>query len=94
MSTTSIRLPDELKRRLTQAAKESGQTPHGFIVEAIELRTAQAEARRDFVREARERADEIERTGMAVPWDDARAYLLARAAGKRPARPRARKVRG
>ena len=35
MSTTTIRLPDELKMRVADAAERAGMTPHGFILEAI-----------------------------------------------------------
>ena len=93
MTTTTIRLPDELKARVAQAASEAGQTAHGFILEAIQLRTAQIEARREFVHEAGMRLEEMDRTGMVVPWDEARRYLMDRAAGKKTARPKARKLR-
>jgi predicted DNA-binding protein len=36
MSTTTIRLPEALKSRVTKVAKRSGTTVHGFILEAIE----------------------------------------------------------
>lgn len=93
ISTTTIRLPDDLKARIARAAEEAGQTAHGFILEAIQLRTAQAEVRADFVREARGRLDDMERTQLAVPWDEVRQYLLDRAAGKTVTRPKARKLR-
>src|SRR3546814_20149299 len=35
MSTTTIRLPDELKARIAEAAKRAGTTSHNFILEAI-----------------------------------------------------------
>ena len=35
MSTTTIRLPRELKERVARAAERAGTTPHGFILEAI-----------------------------------------------------------
>jgi predicted transcriptional regulator len=41
MSTTTIRLPDELKARVARAAKRAGTTAHGFIVEAIAEKTGQ-----------------------------------------------------
>ncbi|MBE7417197.1 MAG: ribbon-helix-helix protein, CopG family [Ideonella sp.] len=93
MSTTTIRLSDELKARLAEAAQAEGVTAHAFIVDAIRLRTAQSEARRDFVQEAQHRLAEMDRTGLAVPWDEARRYLVARAAGQKAARPRARKLK-
>jgi len=90
MSTTTIRLPEELKARVASAAEQAGITAHAFILEAIAERTLQAEARAAFVREGRERLAEFEATGMAIPWGEARQYLLERAAGQKVVRPRAR----
>ena len=55
MSTTTIRLPDELKARVAVAAKHAGTTAHAFILEAIAEKAEQAERRADFdaVAEAR-----------------------------------------
>ncbi len=92
MSTTTIRLPEDLKARVASAAEQAGVTAHAFILEAIAERTSHAEARAAFVREGRERLGEFEATGMAIPWGEARQYLLERAAGKKAARPRARKI--
>ena len=39
MSTTTIRLPKDLKERLVRAADRAGTTPHGFILEAIAEKT-------------------------------------------------------
>jgi predicted transcriptional regulator len=92
MSTTTVRLPDDLKARVAKLAKQSGVSAHNYILQAIERETQRDEARADFVRLARSRLDEMERTGEGVPWDDARTYLLARAAGKAATRPRVRKT--
>lgn len=35
MSTTTIRLPEELKVRIARAAEQAGTTAHHFILEAI-----------------------------------------------------------
>ena len=93
MSTTTVRLPDELKTRIAKLAKQAGVSAHNYIVQAVEREAQRDEARADFVRSARSRLDDMELTGKGVPWDDARAYLLARAAGKQVARPAARKTR-
>ena len=93
MSTTTVRLPDELKTRIAKLAKQAGVSAHNYIVQAVEREAQRDEARADFVRTARSRLDMMERTGEAVPWDDARTYLLARTAGKNVARPAARKTR-
>jgi predicted transcriptional regulator len=48
MSTTTIRLPEDLKARVTAAAKRAGTTSHNFILEAIAEKADQEERRGDF----------------------------------------------
>ena len=48
--TTTIRLPSDLRARVAAAAKRAGTTPHGFILEAIAEKTADAELRTGFDR--------------------------------------------
>lgn len=93
MSTTTVRLPDDLKARIAKLAKQAGVSAHNYIVQAVEREAQRDEARADFARTARSRLDKMERTGEGIPWDEARTYLLARAAGKQVARPAARKTR-
>ena len=45
MSTTTIRLPDELKERVAQVAQAAGLSAHAFIVQAIAEKTEQCRAR-------------------------------------------------
>jgi predicted transcriptional regulator len=92
MSTTTIRLPDELKARLATAAERHGVTTHGFILEALADRAEQEERREDFHATAERRWEAFLETGLAVPWSEMRQYMLDRAAGKSPAKPVARKV--
>ena len=35
-TTTTLKLPNKLKVRVTTLAKKRGRTPHGFMLEAIE----------------------------------------------------------
>ena len=92
MSTTTIRLPDELKARVAAAAKRAGVTPHGFILEAIAEKAAQAELRADFDAVAEDRYARIVASGKTIPWQDMRTHLEARVAGKAAKRPAARKL--
>lgn len=91
MSTTTIRLPKELKARVAAAAERAGNTPHGFILEAIAEKTDQAERRADLHEVAQTRYSGLLSSGKTIPWEKMRSYLEARVAGKRVARPRARK---
>ena len=92
MSTTTIRMPEALKARVAAAAKRAGTTAHGFILEAIAEKAAQEERRADFNAEAEERFARIAASGETVSWQEMRAYLEARVAGKAAERPQARKL--
>ncbi len=92
MSTTTIRLPDDLKVRVAEAAKRSGTTAHGYILEAIAEKTAQDERRAGFEAEAEGRYAKIIASGEAIPWDDMRNYLKAKIAGKDVSMPEGRKL--
>ena len=92
MSTTTLRLNDDLKSRIAEAAKRSGTTAHHFMLEAIVEKTAAAERRHEFEALADARYAEFLATGEAVPWADMRAYLEARAAGRDAPKPRPRKI--
>lgn len=92
MSTTTIRLPEELKARVAAAAKRSGTTTHNFILEAIAKKTEQDDLRADFDAVAEERYARIVATGQSIPWQEMRGYLEDRVAGKKTKRPVARKL--
>jgi predicted transcriptional regulator len=92
MSTTTIRLPDELKARVAEAAKRSGTTAHGYILEAIAEKTAQDEKRAGFEAEAEHRYAKIIATGETIPWDEMRTYLKAKIGGKGISMPKSRKL--
>jgi predicted transcriptional regulator len=92
MSTTTIRLPPDLKERVARAAERSGTTPHGFILDAIAEKAAQEELRSEFHAAAEERYAAIAESGKTVAWNEMRQYLERRVAGKKAVRPKARKL--
>jgi predicted transcriptional regulator len=91
MSTTTIRLPEDLKARVAAAAKRAGKTPHSFILEAVAEKTEQEEQRDDFSEVAEKRFAQIVKTGKTISWGEMRKYLEDRLAGKTPRRPTPRK---
>ena len=91
MSTTTIRIPDELKTRLSRIAEQEGTSTHGLILEAIAEKAEQAERRADFHAEAERRWAEFLDTGESIPWEDMRRYLTGRIQGKDMPRPVPRK---
>jgi predicted transcriptional regulator len=91
MSTTTIRLPDELKARIASAAQRAGVSPHNFILQAIAEKTDQEERRAEFDELAESRYARILATGQTIPWEEMRRTLQERASGKEAARPPSRK---
>ena len=87
MSTTTLRLPDELKARIAAAAKRAGVTPHLFMLEAVAEKTAQAEKRADFEAVAEQRYSKILESGETLDWHEVRDYLKTRVAGHFVAQP-------
>jgi predicted transcriptional regulator len=92
MSTTTIRLPEELKARVAAAAKRAGTTSHNFILEAIAEKAGQEERRGEFHDTAERRYAKIVASGKTIPWTEMRRYLEDRLAGKKVRRPTARKL--
>lgn len=91
-STTTIRLSDELKARLAEAARRGGTTAHGFILEAIAEKIEQDERRSAFEEEAQTRLSRLVQSGRSIAWADMKRYLGARIADDKVAPPAARKL--
>ncbi len=79
MSTTTIRIEDELKARVAAAAEHMGKSAHAFIVDALAERVAQVEQEAAFHALAEARWATVRSTGKTVSWDSAQAYLTERA---------------
>ena len=94
MSTTSLKLSDELKQRVVAAAQKTGVSPHAFMVQAIEQAAASAERRASFVTEAQVAWEQMSRTGKGYDANEVHAYLKARIAGNKPVKPKAKSWQG
>ena len=92
MSTTTIRLPPDLKARIDAAAKRAGTTAHSFILEAIAEKADEDERRSDFHDVAEKRFSRIAASGKTIPWSELRSYLEKRVAGRKARRPVAKKL--
>jgi predicted transcriptional regulator len=91
-TTTSLKLPDDLKEKVAKLANRVEQTPHAYMVEAIATKVDRDERRAAFIRSAEESAAEFKRTGVAYRHEDVERWLLAKLAGKRVRRPKPIKV--
>jgi len=93
MSTTSLKLPDDIKRLATAAAKEEGVTPHAFMVEAIRSAAVAAKLRAEFVADATAARTEAIKSGKGFPAAEVHAYLRARVRGLKAPKPKAKSWR-
>lgn len=94
MTTTSLKLSDELKQRAVRAAESEGLSPHAFMVQAIEQAATKAERRASFTTAAHAAREEAIATGEAYDADAVHDWLKARASGKKTAKPKAVHWRG
>lgn len=88
MAATSLKLPDDLKRRIAHLVAGSERTAHAFMLEAIEQAAAREELRRRFGEEAALAEEETERSGKVYDAAEAFKYLESRAKGGRVRKPR------
>lgn len=92
MSTTTIRLPQDLKLRLARIAESRGSSSHALILDAIAERVEAEEKHRDFRETAEQRFAKVSESGETVSWNEMRSYLRARVTGKAMNRPKSRKI--
>ncbi|MEW5743290.1 MAG: hypothetical protein AB1938_30555 [Myxococcota bacterium] len=90
MGTTSLKLSDRLRKRVSKLAKKDGVTPHAFMVQAIEGHAEARERQRAFLDDAKAAEAEMEASGEGYAMADVHAWLEAKAAGRPARRPRAR----
>lgn len=87
-STTTLKLPEELKTRIAPLAKSAAKTPHAWMVEALETQARLAEKRQSFIADALASAAEVDAGGSLYAMQDAHTYISALAAGKPAKRPK------
>jgi len=91
-TTTTLKLPDQLKSRIVPLAEAAGKSPHAWMIEALEERVEQSEAYAAFVAEALEAEQDMQRTGEVYAMEDVHQYLLDKLDGKPVKRPRPIKI--
>lgn len=87
LMATTIKLPEDLKRRVRAAAKAAAISPHAFMLRALETQTRLDEQRREFLGGAVAALAESEASGKGYRSVDVHRYILERTRGKRSARP-------
>ncbi|QWE19563.1 hypothetical protein [Polynucleobacter corsicus] len=83
VSTTSLKLTEEIKLQAANAAREMGMTPHAFMVEAIKQASINAEIRRNFIQQASIAREGVMKNGKVYESDKVFEAMKARIAGKK-----------
>ena len=86
--TTSLKLPHDLKRKVSELAEGVAQTPHAYMVEAIAQKVSRDEKRQDFINAALASAAETKRTGISYAHDDVWDYIMKKARGQKARKPK------
>jgi predicted transcriptional regulator len=93
MAATSLKLPEDLKRRIDVLAADARKTPHAFMVDTLAREAERLELRARFAADSAAAEHEALASGRSIPLSAAFDYLETRARGKRAARPRAQRWR-
>ncbi|MEO8250844.1 MAG: hypothetical protein ABI589_15905 [Burkholderiales bacterium] len=78
MTTTSLKLTDQLKIRIQSVASREGVSAHAFMVGALQRAAEQAEARQSFIDDAIEALEDIRNGGPVYAADDVHKWIKQR----------------
>ncbi|MDI1244075.1 MAG: hypothetical protein PSV24_01570 [Rhodoferax sp.] len=87
MPTVSIKLADDIKRRLDSLAANQGIKPHALMVRAIETTLSNAEQQQSFVAAALRARQNTVQTGLVIDGPALGEYVKARVRGVNAKRP-------
>lgn len=92
MTTTSLKLPEDLKENIQRIAAQSNTSPHAFMLQALESEVNRRTLRAAFLAEARAAAAEIDNGGPVYALEDIQVWVKAkvgaRASGQKVSEPK------
>lgn len=91
-STTTLKLPEELKTRIAFAAHASGKAPHAFMIQALTAQTTLFERRQAFIKSAIDAEQEVADHGLVYEADEVFSYLDAKLGDRQTIWPDAKKL--
>ncbi len=86
-TTTSLKLPDELKAQIAMTAKREGKTAHALMVEALQTAMNEASLMRAFQDSALAAYEEAVRINKVYNGQATKAYYLAKLRGEKAKKP-------
>lgn len=94
VAATSLKLPQRLKSRVERLTKRSKESPHAFMIRAIEEQVHAEELHSRFLADAARADEAMQRTGTGYAAEDVHAYLDAKAAARTARTPKPVRWRG
>jgi len=88
LAATSLKLPQRLKSRVERLTRRSKESPHAFMIRAIEDQVQAEELHSRFLADAARADETMQRTGLGYAAADVHAYLEAKAAGRTARKPK------
>lgn len=79
VSTTSLKLPDDVKRLVADAAASQGVSAHAFMVQAVADAATNARRRAQFVADSVAARQHMLKTGQGCAADEVHAWLQGKA---------------
>jgi predicted transcriptional regulator len=89
MTTTSLKMDEALKRRVTALAERKAVSPHALMLQAIEAHIEDAEIEQEFEDLCETRWAKFLKTGRSISMQDMESYVKDLVDGKTPKRPKA-----
>ena len=87
-NATTLKIPEDLKARLTALAESEGKSPHAYMLEALERQAERAERQRAYLAAGDAALREYQKTGIAYAMEDVERYIVALAEGRNAAKPK------
>ena len=85
--TTTLKLPEKLKARISRLAKATGRSAHNLMIEALEREVTREERMKAFVSDALAAKADIEAGRAVYRSDDVHAWMERLARAEKPRRP-------
>ncbi len=86
-STTSLKLPDELKAQIADTAKRRGKTAHALMVDTLQLAMDEARVDDEFYREAMESYQETVESNICYSHEEIAKWMRAKVRGQEAPEP-------
>ena len=88
-ATTSLKLPDDLKKTIAKVAAFEGKTAHALMVDTRQAAMEDALVRQQFYADGEAAYQGAMRSTAVYAGADVKAYVMARVKGGTPVRPQA-----